>query len=908
MTNKSVLMYLFAGMALAVSSSVSALEPAVEIDGKLDKWHKVTLTFDGPSSSERATPNPFTDYRLDVTFTGPSGQACVVPGFYAADGQAAVTGADAGDKWRVHFSPDEAGQWTYKVRFLQGDGVALADAPKGDSGGFMDGVKGTIAIGPADGPGHGLYSKGRLEYVGERYGRFAETGEYFLKVGADAPENLFAYEDFDATPNVGGRRKSWTPHLKDYDSEANDLLWGPNRDKGKALLGAVNYLSSKGMNAFSFLTFNVAGDDENVFMHIVKKDLADYEENHGKKTPDKAWTTSVERLRIDVSKTAQWDRVMEYGDRKGMFLHFKTSEAENCKLMDGGDLGPERRLYFRELIARFGYHLALNWNFGEENTQTTAQHQAQMDYVKRVDPYDHLRVLHTFPGAKDNVYGPLLGDKSDLTGLSLQTSNPAFTQVYGDVKKWVQLSAAAGKPWVVACDEPGDATHALITDAEDPDHDNARINGLWGAFLAGGCGTEWYFGYKHPNSDLTCEDWRSRDLFWNQGKIAIDFFHENQIPFWGMEPTLTKSGDWALAGQGCVVVFVNSGGKTILDLPEVDFAASVTIPKTGKSWSLDTIRGKESLEIGVSTPGDVVFLLKAEDEAVKLNLGGVSPSAVDLGKAASFSAIRDFEQGPFDGFVPNYVDGARKALAINAAQFSGKRSAAQMQYEGNPGTFDIALTTMTETDGESTYELYVNEELVGSFQNPVAHSDYERVVKVFPKVTLRTGNKIRVVFDAASNGKVPEGDGFAYSRGRWTGIAIAEPGQLKDANPAPLAKRPQVPAFAFNYDPTNARKVHKQTNGIVVVEAEDFDAVDREDARKWSLTTVDITPETKPDHTGVLGQIWLDVDKPGLHTVMFSMREDGFEFDRFLLTKEQNAMPSKNLEPGPTASPRVELP
>jgi hypothetical protein len=39
---------------------------------------------------------------------------------------------------------------------------------------------------------------------------------------------------------------------------------------------------------------------------------------------------------------------------------------------------------------------------------------------------------------------------------------------------------------------------------------------------------------------------------------------------------------------------------------------------------------------------------------------------------------------------------------------------------------------------------------------------------------------------------------------------------------------------------------------------------------------------------------------------MFSMREDGFEFDRFLLTKEKNAMASKNSEIGPPASPRAE--
>ena len=83
-------------------------------------------------------------------------------------------------------------------------------------------------------------------------------------VAAAEEHGKFAYDDFDATPNVAGRRKSWTPHLKDYDSEADDLLWGPQRDQGKALLGAVNYLSGKGMNVFSFLTFNVAGDDENV--------------------------------------------------------------------------------------------------------------------------------------------------------------------------------------------------------------------------------------------------------------------------------------------------------------------------------------------------------------------------------------------------------------------------------------------------------------------------------------------------------------------------------------------------------------------------------------------------------------------------------------------------------------------
>ena len=40
-------------------------------------------------------------------------------------------------------------------------------------------------------------------------------------------------------------------------------------------------------------------------------------------------------------------------------------------------------------------------------------------------------------------------------------------------------------------------------------------------------------------------------------------------------------------------------------------------------------------------------------------------------------------------------------------------------------------------------------------------------------------------------------------------------------------------------------------------------------------------------------KIWLDIKEPGLHTIMFSMREDGFEFDKFLLTPNQKPMDSK---------------
>lgn len=43
---------------------------------------------------------------------------------------------------------------------------------------------------------------------------------------------------------------------------------------------------------------------------------------------------------------------------------------------------------------------------------------------------------------------------------------------------------------------------------------------------------------------------------------------------------------------------------------------------------------------------------------------------------------------------------------------------------------------------------------------------------------------------------------------------------------------------------------------------------------------------TKEVHCGVEKLIYLDIPTAGVHTIFFSLREDGFEFDRFALSKE----------------------
>src|SRR5262245_51581197 len=93
------------------------------VTGELKKWHKVTVTFDGPSTSESAAANPFRNYRLNVTFSR-GARSVTVPGYYAADGNAGESSSASGTKWRVHFAPDEEGAWTYTASFRTGVDIA----------------------------------------------------------------------------------------------------------------------------------------------------------------------------------------------------------------------------------------------------------------------------------------------------------------------------------------------------------------------------------------------------------------------------------------------------------------------------------------------------------------------------------------------------------------------------------------------------------------------------------------------------------------------------------------------------------------------------------------------------------------------------------------------------------------
>jgi sugar lactone lactonase YvrE len=600
---------------------------SVTISGELKQWHAVTLDLAGPQARETDTaPNPFTDYRFDVVFEHESGTPRYrVPGYFAADGNAAESGADAGHIWRAHLSPDRVGEWSYRISFVKGAGVAITDAPSAKVAPY-DGTSGTFRVGPTNKFGRDFRGQGRLSYVGRHHLQFAGTGEYFLKAGADSPETFLAYTDFDNTlalkPNVP--LKTWGPHVRDW--REGDPTWRGGR--GKGMIGALNYLASKGVNAFSFLPYNAGGDGDNVWPFVARD----------------------AKFHYDCSKLDQWGVIFAHAQTLGLYLHFKLQETEIDdqrrrrgdqivdydtpadgapavpEALDGGALGPERKLYLRELIARFGHHLALNWNLGEENTQTSEEQRAMAQYIADTDPYGHHRVIHTYPNMQERVYEPLLGHGSTLTGASLQNM---WNETHARTVHWVRASAATGRPWVVANDEQGSARTGVPPDpgyegfdgiATEEGYEPYDLHGirrytLWGNLMGGGAGVEYYFGYRLPENDLIAEDFRSRDRSWDYCRIALEFFHDHNIPFWEMRNANPLVGNhrstndrYCLASPSeLYLVYLPEGGAAPLDLSLArgEFSVAWFNPREGGPLTPATIiGGGQPVQITAPSEGD----------------------------------------------------------------------------------------------------------------------------------------------------------------------------------------------------------------------------------------------------------------------------------------------------------------
>lgn len=643
------------------------------VTGDLRVWHRVSVSFTGPQTSEDAAVNPFTDYRLNVTFThAATGTVYTVPGFYAADGNAAETSAVSGATWRVHFVPDRDGVWTYTASFRTGAFVAVSDLVTAGVATSFDGASGTFTVLPTNKSGVDYRGKGMLRYVGEHHFQFAGSGEYYLKTGADTPENMLAYADFDGTFDTACNNDPvddtihyYTPHIGHWTE--GDPTW--KGGKGKGLIGGLNYLSSVGVNSVYFLTYNIDGGDGcDVW----------------------PWTSNTVRDRFDVSKLAQWEIAFSHMDAQGIQLHVVLSERQNAKAIgpigaaDNSGLNDIRKLYYRELIARFSHHLALQWNLGEENTNSDPMKREFAAYIRQVDPYAHPITVHTSDGAAFDFYDALLG-------------NPAFEatslQAHGDEYNALAIhhrtnSAQAGRKWAIYGDEQA-------PNAGNERADLLRKGPLWGNLMGGGAGVEWYTSF-----DLGLEDWSKFNLLWTEMGHARTFF-ETHLPFHEMAPnnalTINVDDYVFVRDNEIYAIYLPAGGAALLNLAGVSgtFNVSWYNPRAGgplQTSSVQSVVGGALVSLGLppsETSNDWVALVKSTDSPANLPPVAVFTYTPVAGNplAVQFSGASSTDP---DGTIASYL------WTFGDGQ-SGTGSNPSHTY-ASAGTYAISLT-VTDNQG-----------------------------------------------------------------------------------------------------------------------------------------------------------------------------------------------------------------
>ncbi|MEM9043263.1 MAG: DUF5060 domain-containing protein [Pseudomonadota bacterium] len=535
------------------------------VSGELKQWHKVTLDFES-NTVFTEEPETFRDHRLDVTFTNQdTGEVLVIPGFFAADGDAAESGATSGNVWRVHFNPPSEGNWTYQASFRTGDDIAISLNPnEGTELDLVGPETGSLSIEATDKTGEDFRAKGMiLQDEGTHYLQHQGDGDYFIRGGPGVPENFLATDSFD---NTGDGRHEFDAHADDFNP--GDPTWS-NGD-GKNIVGAVNYIAEQGLNTIYFLTNTIGGDGQDVGPWV---DPDIYDVGKNKSSIENAANTtnglSADAFSVyDISKLSQWDILFDHMDAKGIYKNVLFQETENDQLLNGGtdvdgsSLSVERLVYMREMIARFGHNNGIQWNLGEENTNSLQEREDMADYVKAIDPYDHLVVLHTFPN-QINSYNDLLGHES-FDGPSFQTSP---NSIRDQTIEFRDKSADAGDPWVLSWDEHAGTFAEIDVGENNPDSTNERTlrQELWGHLTANGTGVNWYLrgnGFGGHSFDQNIDDFTGFTSIWDWTAAANEFFN-TFIPFWEMtndDSVTTNSGDYVMSKRGeYYVVYLDYG-------------------------------------------------------------------------------------------------------------------------------------------------------------------------------------------------------------------------------------------------------------------------------------------------------------------------------------------------------------
>ncbi len=600
-------------------------------------WQPPTFTFIGPTSSQTSnTPNPFLQYRLNVSFTGPTNKTLVVPGYYAGS-----------DKWEVVFTPNEEGVWSSVVSFRQGTNISVSLDPNAGTPIAGNGDVNMFNVFARDPNASGFFGKGKL-YNGPYIFTSTNPSELSGNIGSDDvlkttnspyvitsdvtvmgdarltadPGVVVAFKEgvsikavgngaivFSNSTvlrpatvdesNISGTVVSFFPDFY-YRTLGDGKAWikggtdspecflAVNFSPHGGVYGALSYLSGHHVNSIYVLLMNVGGDGNNVW----------------------PWISSTDIWHYDVTKLKTWQSIFAYANSHEILLHLILNEGElaNKEVLGKTGLTVQRKLYYREMVARFGYLNAVQWNLSEEYDHHCGGCKLDVndvrswaDYIDALDPYDHSITIHNWgteeqaliePGVVDG-WSPFWGEERWGT-VSYQYRwergiNPSYNTKVITLRNYADT---AGHKLPIGLDEADSFEPFEASVCTKPSwnwscgYTAARRELIWPIYLGGG-NLETYLGGQ-PNqigSPTDPYDFSVWETVWDQMWYARKFIES--FPFWTMTPNnslLTNATGYVLTNHDVYAIYLPNGGNGSINLSGTvkNFTLRWYNPRTGQ--------------------------------------------------------------------------------------------------------------------------------------------------------------------------------------------------------------------------------------------------------------------------------------------------------------------------------------
>jgi hypothetical protein len=249
-----------------------------------------------------------------------------------------------------------------------------------------------------------LYVKGPLQVntnasTGSWCYQFAGTGEIHYPLGPDlssAKYHIFDSSDFDgyhecsstfandsSSPNTSNVIQYMYSRFEGDESLPCTFL-GENEGngtlKGQDGMNTIRQWSKEGVNSM-ILPFLIqrASSFISPFVCQIAVDMT----SSTSADDVTVFVARADKTRVDLSKTDRWRLVLNWAELNGIALHILLEDSSGDNFFDDGvALGPQPKLYYREIVSRFGNYLGLTWDLGNSNPSSMAQRAwSQKKYI-----------------------------------------------------------------------------------------------------------------------------------------------------------------------------------------------------------------------------------------------------------------------------------------------------------------------------------------------------------------------------------------------------------------------------------------------------------------------------------------------------------------------------------------------